>query len=176
MNNEEIKEEVKCEKKEEKKKEHKKENKETLKLQEEKMLLNDKLLRISAEMQNMKKRFEDDLAKSYKYGGEDVIVKMLPIIDNFERAIKLDDSNLSDELSKFLEGFKMIYGNLVNILNSLDVKEIDCYKKEFDPSCMEAVLTSHEEGIAPGIVIDIMQKGYTYKDKVIRVAMVKVSE
>ena len=176
MNNEEIKEEVKCEKKEEKKKEHKKENKEILKLQEEKMLLNDKLLRISAEMQNMKKRFEDDLAKSYKYGGEDVIVKMLPIIDNFERAIKLDDSNLSDELSKFLEGFKMIYGNLVNILDSLDVKEIDCYKKEFDPSCMEAVLTSHEEGIEPGVVIDIMQKGYTYKDKVIRVAMVKVSE
>ena len=176
MNNEEIKEEVKCEKKEEKKKEHKKENKEILKLQEEKMLLNDKLLRISAEMQNMKKRFEDDLAKSYKYGGEDVIVKMLPIIDNFERAIKLDDSNLSDELSKFLEGFKMIYGNLVNILDSLDVKEIDCYKKEFDPSCMEAVLTSHEEGIDAGIVIDIMQKGYTYKDKVIRVAMVKVSE
>ena len=175
MNNEEVKE-VKEEIKETKKKEHKKENKELIKLQEEKMLLNDKLLRISAEMQNMKKRFEEELSKSYKYGGEDVIVSLLPIIDNFERAIKLDDSDLSDELSKFLEGFKMIYGNLVSILNNLDVKEIDCYKKEFDPNCMEAVLTSHEEGIEPGIVIDIMQKGYTHKDKVIRVAMVKVSE
>ena len=157
-------------------KNHKKEDKELLKLQEERNALQEKLLRVAAEMQNMKRRLEDDLAKSYKYSGEEVILKLLPVIDNFERAIKLDDSDLSDELSKFLEGFKMIYGNLLSILNSLEVKEIDCLHKEFDPTTMEAVMTSKEEGVLPGVVIDVMQKGYIYKDKVIRVAMVRVSE
>ncbi len=173
-NKEEI--EVLEEKEGKKKKEHKKENKELLKLEEEKRLLNDKLLRVSAEMQNMKRRYEEELAKSYKYSGEEVIESLLPVIDNFERAIKLDDSNLSDELSKFLEGFKMIYGNVLNILNNLEVKEIEVLHKPFDPTMMEAVLTSHEDGVEAGIVIDVMQKGYMYKDKVIRVAMVKVSE
>ncbi len=173
-NKEEI--EVLEEKEVKKKKEHKKENKELLKLEEEKRLLNDKLLRVSAEMQNMKRRYEEELAKSYKYGGEEVILSLLPVIDNFERAIKLDDSNLSDELSKFLEGFKMIYGNVLNILNNLEVKEIEALHKPFDPTMMEAVLTSHEDGVEAGMVVDVMQKGYMYKDKVIRVAMVKVSE
>ena len=172
----EVLEEKEIKKKKEPKKEHKKDNQELIKLQEEKMLLNDKLLRVSAEMQNMRRRYEEELSKSYKYSGEDVIVSLLPVIDNFERAIKLDDSNLSDELSKFLEGFKMIYGNILNIFNNLEVKEIEALHKPFDPNTMEAVLTSHEEGIEPGVVIDVMQKGYTYKDKVIRVAMVKVSE
>ncbi len=158
------------------KKKDKKCHEEIAKLQEEKMALNDKLLRISAEMQNMRKRYEDEIARIYKYEGEDLIEKILTIVDNFERAISLDDSNLSDELSKFLSGFKMIYGNLLNILNDLDVKEIECLDKDFDPNTMEAVLTYHEEGLEPNKVVDVMQKGYTYKDKVIRVAMVKVSE
>lgn len=146
------------------------------KLKEENAKLNDKILRLSAEMQNMRRRFDEDLAKSYKYDGEEIVKKLLPIVDNFERAIKLDDSNLSDELSKFLSGFKMIYGNLLDVLNSYEIKEIDCLQKEFDPNTMEAVMTHHEDGIEPGIVIDVMQKGYMYKDKVLRVAMVRVSE
>lgn len=146
------------------------------KFQEENAKLNDKILRLTAEMQNMRRRFDEDLAKSYKYDGEEIIKKILPIVDNFERAIKLDDSNLTDELSKFLSGFKMIYGNLLDVLNSYEVKEIDCLKKEFDPNCMEAVMTSHEDGTEPNIVLDVMQKGYMYKDKVLRVAMVRVSE
>lgn len=168
--------EVKAEKPEKEKRKDKKQHKEIERLEEEKRNLNDKLLRISAEMQNMRKRYEDEIARIYKYSGEEVITHLLSVIDNFERAIKLDDSNLSDELSKFLEGFKMIYGNLLNILESLEVKEIECLRKEFDPNTMEAVMTSHEEGIEPNIVIDVMQKGYMFKDKVIRVAMVKVSE
>ena len=167
------KKEIKAEKKEKK---DKKQQKEIERLEEEKRNLNDKLLRITAEMQNMRKRYEDEIARIYKYSGEDVISNLLSVIDNFERAIKLDDSDLSDELSKFLEGFKMIYGNLLNILEKLEVKEIDCLRKEFNPNTMEAVMTSHEDGIEPNIVIDVMQKGYMYKDKVIRVAMVKVSE
>lgn len=150
-------------------------NKES-KLTEENALLNDKILRLSAEMQNMRRRYEEEIARRSKYDGEEVIIKLLTVVDNFERAIKLDDSNLTDELSKFLEGFKMIYGNLKSILESMEVKEIECLKQAFDPNTMEAVLTVHEENTEPGIVLDVLQKGYTYKDKVIRHAMVRVSE
>ena len=70
----------------------------------------------------------------------------------------------------------MIYGNLLTALNEKGVNEIDCLNKEFDPNTMQAVLTEHIDGTNPGIVIDVMQKGYIYKEKVIRPAMVKVSE
>lgn len=150
--------------------------KQDTKLLEENAKLNEKVLRLSAEMQNMRRRFDEDLAKAYKYDGEEFVKRMLPIVDNFERAIKLDDSNLNDDLSKFLEGFKMIYGSLVDTLKLYEIVEIDCLQKEFDPNTMEAVMTVHEEGVEAGIVIDCLQKGYMYKDKVIRVAMVRVSE
>lgn len=150
--------------------------KQDTKLLEENAKLNEKVLRLSAEMQNMRRRFDEDLAKAYKYDGEEFVKRMLPIVDNFERAIKLDDSNLNDDLSKFLEGFKMIYGSLVDTLKLYEIVEIDCLQKEFDPNTMEAVMTAHEEGVEAGIVIDCLQKGYMYKDKVIRVAMVRVSE
>jgi molecular chaperone GrpE len=138
--------------------------------------LNDKLLRLMAEMQNIKRHSEEEKTRLCKYDGEDLIKKLLPIVDNFERAIMLDDANLTDDLSKFLDGFKMIYGNIINILNEKNVHEIKCIDESFDPETMEAVLTEHVDGKEPGIVIDCLQKGYTYNDKVIRHAMVKVSE
>ena len=153
-----------------------KDNKEVLKLKEANALLNEKIIRLNADMANMKRRNEEEIAKAYKYDGEELIKKLLHIVDNFERAIMLDDDNLTDELSKFLSGFKMIYGNLVNTLNEKEVKEIDCLNKDFDPNTMQAVLTEHVDGIKPNTVIDVMQKGYIYKEKVIRPAMVKVSE
>lgn len=158
------------------KKKVKKENKEIQKLKEENALLNDKVLRISAEMQNMKRRHDEELQSIYKYDGEDFIKKILPIIDNFERAIGMDDDNLDDEVSKFLKGFKMIYSDLYNILKDSGINEINSLDKEFDPMTMNAVFTEHVDGKEAGIVLDVMQKGYMYKDKVIRPEMVKVSE
>ncbi len=151
-------------------------NKEIEKLKEENKALNDRVLRINAEMQNMRRRMEEEINRIHKYEGEDVLKNLLPIIDNFERAIKLDDTDLTDELSKFLSGFKMIYTNLVNILNAKEIKEIDCLNKEFDSSKMEAVLTEKVEGIEKNQVVEVLQKGYMYKDKLLRPAMVKVSE
>lgn len=171
--NVEVKEEVKDEKK------HKKRDKKSEELElliNQNALLNEKLLRITADFQNMKRRSEEEISKLYKYDGEEVIKELLIIVDNFERAIKLDDTNLTDELSKFLEGFKMIYTNLVNILNSRNVHEIICLNEEFDPNKMNAVLTEKVEGVDPGKVVEVLQKGYIYNDKVIRPAMVKVSE
>ncbi len=159
-----------------KKKEPKKSSTENIKLKEENAKLNEKLLRIMAEMQNMKRRNEEEVMKLCKYDGEKLIEKILPIVDNFERAILLDDRDLSDEVSKFLSGFKMIYTNLLRVLEELEVKEIECKGLEFDPNIMEAVLTDNDKNLPSNVVIEVLQKGYFYKDKVLRVAMVKVNE
>ena len=151
-------------------------NKEIEELKNTNGILNDKILRLNADLYNIKRRNEEEIARICKYDGEEFIKRLLVIVDNFERAISLDDANLSDELSKFLSGFKMIYGNLITLLNEKEVKEIECLNNDFDPNHMQAVLTEHVEGVLPGKVIDVMQKGYIYKDKVIRPAMVKVSE
>ena len=154
----------------------KKEDAEKKKLQEEVAMLKDKYLRTSAEMQNMKRRMEEERANLLKYDGEELIKKLLPVVDNFERAISMDDANLEDELSKFLNGFKMIYGNLSDTLQGYEVIAMDILGKPFDPNTMNAVLVEEAEGVEPNTVIDVLQKGYTYKGKVIRYAMVKVSK
>lgn len=153
-----------------------KDKKEACKCKDEIASLQDKVLRLTADMQNMKRRSEEEMAKICKYDGEKIILELLPVIDNFERAIMLDDRDLTDELSKFLSGFKMIYTSILNIFNNLEVKEIDCKGLEFDPTKMEAVLTEKDENLPANVVIEVLQKGYMYKDKVIRVAMVKVNE
>ena len=176
-NNEKIKVKSVKEKKDTVKKKTNNKDKELIeKLEKENSNLNDKVLRLSAEMQNMRRRYDEEINKICKYEGEELVIKLLTIIDNFERAIKLDDRDLTDELSKFLSGFKMIYTNLLSILEAMEVKEINCKGIAFDPNIMEAVITEKDENLPANVVIEVLQKGYTYKDKVIRVAMVKVNE
>ena len=168
-----------CECKEEKenKKEKKDKYKKQIKELEEKVKeLENKALTSQAEMINYRRRKDEEVARMLKYANEDMVTELLQTIDNFERAIKMDDNNLEDEVSKFLQGFKMIYCNLVNILEKFEVKAIDGANKEFDPTYHQAVMTDHIEGVEPGMVIEVLQKGYMLKDKVIRPAMVKVSE
>ena len=163
--------------KEEKHKNKKEEiNKKEEFLKEELQKEKEKNMRIQAEMINYKKRKEEETSNLLKYANEDLVSELLPVIDNFERAIKMDNDDLSDEVSKFLEGFKMIYGNLINILNKLDVKEIEASGIEFDPNYHQAVLTEKDESKPSGVVLEVLQKGYMYKDKVITPAMVKVNE
>lgn len=154
----------------------KKEDPEKKKLQEENAMLKDKFLRVNAEMQNMRRRMEEEKANLLKYEGEDLIKKLLPVVDNFERAIGMDDTNLEDEVSKFLSGFKMIYGNLSSTLQGYEIIAMDILNKPFDPNTMDAVMVEEVEGMESNIVVDVLQKGYTYKGKVIRHAMVKVSK
>ncbi len=138
--------------------------------------LEEALLRKDADMVNYRKRKEEEVARMLKYSNEDIAKDLLPIVDNFERAISMDDDDLTDELSKFLEGFKMIYCHLTDVLNKFEIKAIDGNKKPFDPNYHQAVLTEKVEGMEPGMVIEVLQKGYLLKDRVIRTAMVKVSE
>ena len=135
-----------------------------------------KVLYEKAEAINYRKRKDEEVSKLLKYCNEDLIQDILPSLDNFERAILLDDNNLEDELSKFLSGFKMIYCHIKDALVKYGVKEIDGANKPFDPTYHNAVLTEKVEGVEPGMILEVLQKGYLLKDKVIRTAMVKVSE
>jgi len=138
--------------------------------------LEDKLLREKAELVNYRKRKEEETSRMLMYSNEDLAKSLLPIVDNFERAINMDDDNLDDEVSKFLSGFKMIYCNLISTLEKYGVKAIDGSNKPFDPTYHQAIMTEKREGVEPEMVIEVLQKGYLLKDKVIRPAMVKVSE
>lgn len=138
--------------------------------------LEEEALVAKADLINYRKRKDEELVRMLKFCNEDLIKQLLPILDNFERAIKLDDNNLVDEVSKFLEGFKMIYCNMENVMANFEVKPIDGVNKPFDPVYHNAILTDHVDGVEAGIVLEVMQRGYLYKDKVVRPAMVKVSE
>lgn len=138
--------------------------------------LEEKVLYKDAELLNYKKRKDLEVSNMLKYANSDIILEMLSIVDDLERAIKLDDNILDDEVSKFLSGIKIIYSRLISILEKYEVKEIDALNKEFDPTYHQAVLTEKVEGVKPNIVVEVLQKGYMYKDKVIRHTMVKVSE
>ena len=138
--------------------------------------LEEEVLKAKADNINYRKRKDEEVSKMLEYANEDIVKDILPSVDNFERAINLDDENLDDELSKFLAGFKMIYCHLVEVLEKYDVKSIDDKGKAFDPKFHQAVLTEKVEGMEPGMVVEVMQKGYMLKDKVIRPAMVKVSD
>ena len=145
-------------------------------LEEENKILNDKVLGAGAELQNYRKRKDEEVERLLKYSEEDIILETISIIDNFERAIKLDDTNLNDELSKFLQGFKMIYTDMIGILNNHNVKEIEALDKEFDPQFHQAVLTNSITDKPNNIVLEVLQKGYIYKDKVIKPSMVIVNK
>lgn len=138
--------------------------------------LEDALLRSQAELVNYKRRKDEETSRIIKYAEEDILKGFLPILDNFERAINMDDDNMDDEVSKFLLGFKLMYKQIRDLLDKFEVKEIDSLNKPFNPAYHEAIAVDKIEGISPGTVTMVLQKGYMYKDKVLRTAMVKVSE
>ena len=138
--------------------------------------LEEKYMRLQAEYLNFKTRTQTEVSRMLQYEGEDFIKEILNVKDNFEREVMMDDSDLSDEVSRFLSGFKMILGNLTNLLDKFEVREIECVGLEFDPHVAEAVLTDHDETKPENVVLEVLTKGYKYKDKVIRHAMVKVNK
>ena len=159
-----------------KKKKKDKENELIVELNNKIKELESKLLYKDADLINYRKRKDEEVSNMLKYSNLDMASELLIVVDDLERAIKIDDDVLDDELSKFLSGFKMIYTRLINILNNFEIKEIEALGKEFDPRYHQAVLTDNVSDKGNNIILDVLQKGYMYKDKVIRPAMVKVSE
>lgn len=136
----------------------------------------EKALRYQAELINYRKRKDEETEKKLKYANEDLILEILPVLDNFERAIKMDDDNLEDEVSQFLSGMKMVYASLIKAIEKYGVKEIDALGKVFDVTYHQAVMTEEVKDKDKDIVLEVYQKGYILKDKVIRPAMVKVNK
>ncbi len=133
--------------------------------------MKDQFIRLQADFQNYKRRAEKDRINYMNMGLEKLAQELLPVIDNFERAI--DSAKNHDP---FYDGIVLIERSLVEVLNKFEIKEIDCLNKPFDPNFEHAVLLSEEEGVESGLVTEVLQKGYTIDGKVLRPAMVKVSK
>ena len=101
-------------------------------------------------------------------------MSLLPVLDNFERVINKED--VLDDVKVYLDGFRLIYNQIIDILKANDVKEIDALGKPFDPLFHQSVTMRKDESKESGIVLEVYQKGYTYKDKILRPAMVIINE
>ena len=138
--------------------------------------LNEKIKYNQAELINYRKRKEEEVTNRLKYANQDLISELILILDNFERAIRLDDNNLTDELSKFLKGFKMMYASFDDVLKKYGLTEIEAEHKEYDPNTMEALMTDSDKDFKDGEVLEVLLKGYRLKDRVIRPASVRVNK
>ncbi len=161
-------------KEDEGKKKSKHNDKEIEELKKELSEANDKCIRIQAEMMNFKRRKEEETSLRLKYCNEDILKKFIEIVDNFERALSNED--ISEEANKYLQGFKMMYTNMLEILRANEVTEIEVFGKPFDPTTSEALLVEHSDEYDSNVVIEVLQKGYMYKDKLLRSAMVKIND
>lgn len=132
--------------------------------------LTDRLKRSMAEFDNFRKRTDKEKASMYIIGAKDIVEKMLPVVDNFERGLAQ-----APEEDPFADGMKMIYKQLMTTLDELGVKAIEAEGKEFDPNFHNAVMHVDDESVGDNIVVEELQKGYTYKDFVVRHSMVKVA-
>ena len=132
--------------------------------------LTDRLKRSMAEFDNYRKRTEKEKSSMYIIGARDIVEKMLPIMDNFERGLAQ-----APEDDPFAEGMKMIYKQMITAFDEMGVKPIEAVGKEFDPNLHNAVMHVEDESVGENIVVEEFQKGYTYKDFVVRHSMVKVA-
>ena len=145
------------------------------KLQEENQALLEKVKLAQAEVVNYRKRKDEETQNMLKFANQDLITELINVADNFERAIKLDDNDLTDELSKFLDGFKMMYANLMEILKKFGVEEINRVGEVFDPNLEQALMTDSIEEMDDDVVTEVLLKGYKLNGRVIRPASVKVN-
>ena len=134
--------------------------------------LTDQVKRQMAEFENFRKRTDKEKASMYEMGAKSVVEKILPVIDNFERG--LDTVPEEDKESPFAEGMRMIYKQLLTELDQIGVKPIECVGKEFDPNFHNAVMQVESDQYESGIVAQELQKGYMYRDSVVRHSMVSV--
>ncbi len=132
--------------------------------------LTDRLKRSMAEFDNFRKRTEKEKASMYIIGAREIVEKILPVVDNFERGLAQ-----ASEGDAFADGMKMIYKQLITTLDDLGVKPIEAVGQEFDPNLHNAVMHVEDESIGENIIVEELQKGYTYKDFVVRHSMVKVA-
>ena len=135
--------------------------------------LTDRLTRQMAEFDNFRKRTEKEKSQMYEIGAKDIIEKILPVVDNFERGIAAVPEE--EKSNPFAEGMEKIYKQLMTTLEEIGVKPIEAVGKEFDPDFHNAVMHVEDEEVGENIITEEFQKGYLYRDSVVRHSMVKVA-
>ncbi|MBU5595180.1 nucleotide exchange factor GrpE [Amphibacillus sp. MSJ-3] len=140
----------------------------------EKEELFNKFIRLQAEYDNYRKRTQREKSADLKYKSQALITELLPVIDNFERALQTASDD--ESVKSFIEGMDMIYRQLQTVLEAEGVEVIPTVGEEFDPNIHQAVMQVEDDQYETNVVVEEMQKGYRLKDRVIRPAMVKVNQ
>lgn len=143
-------------------------------LQSEVAKLKNDFARAYADTENMKKRLTKEADNAKKYRFKDSALELLPIVDNMAMALNVQTED--EALLNYVKGFEMIYKQFLSVLDKEGVKEIEADGKPFDHNTMQALMQEKKEDTEPGIVLEVMQKGYMLKDRILRPALVKVSE
>jgi molecular chaperone GrpE len=140
----------------------------------------DKILRTLAETENQRRRFEKETKEAFEYGGFNLARETLSVLDNLQRAhlsIKNDEHLKNNkDLNKFLENITIIEKDLITIFEKNNIKKIDCINEKFDPNNHQAMLEIEDENTSPGTVLQEIQSGYFYKDRLLRPSFVAVSK
>lgn len=134
--------------------------------------MTDKYQRLMAEFENARKRNAKEQSHMYDVGAKEVLSKLLPVVDNFERG--LDALSEEEKENPFAQGIEKIYQQLMTVFNELGVKAMDAEGKEFNPDFHNAVMHMEDESMGENLVVEEFQKGYMYKESVLRHSMVKV--
>lgn len=135
--------------------------------------LTDRLTRQMAEFDNFRKRTEKEKSQMYEIGAKDVIEKILPVVDNFERGLNAAKDSAQDD--PFVQGMEMVYKQMMTALEGIGVKPIEAVGNEFDPEFHNAVMHVDDAELGENVVVEELQKGYLYRDSVVRYSMVKVA-
>ncbi len=140
----------------------------------------DKLLRSLAETENQRRRFEKETKEAFEYGGFNLARETLSVLDNLQRAYQSikGDENLKDnkDLNKFLDNIKIIEKDLISIFEKNNIKKINCLKEKFDPNNHQAMLEIEDRNAIPGTVLQEIQPGYFYKDRLLRPSFVAIAK
>ena len=135
--------------------------------------LTDKLTRQMAEFDNFRKRTEKEKSQMYEVGAKDIIEKILPVVDNFERGLDAVPEEKKED--PFIQGMEKVYKQFMTVLESVEVKPIEALGNQFDPNFHNAVMHVEDENFGENEVAEEFQKGYMYRDSVVRHSMVKVA-
>lgn len=149
---------------------------ELVKKEEEKKQLTEKVKLAQAELVNYRKRKDEETATMLKYANADLILELIPTIDNFERAIAQAEKSENTEIKKFMTGINLIYQGIQNTLTKFGVEVINRVGQEYDSNLEQALCTDCVEEQEDEVVLEVLQKGYKLKDRVIRAASVKINQ
>ena len=140
----------------------------------------DRLLRALAETENQRRRFEKETKEAFEYGGFNLARETLSVLDNLQRAYQSikNDENLKNnkDLDKFLENIQIIEKDLITIFEKSNIKKINCLKEKFDPNNHQAMLEIEDENVSPGTILQEIQPGYFYKDRLLRPSFVAIDK